>query len=182
MSIEIDETSKQEIADALSGVLADGQSCFVQCKDNVVTVDAPDALAQFWQDHTELYGYLLSLNEAIRGAVGYFYSFMFVITALACLAVHLAWVDDFLGMPVAKLQSWWLYLVVAVVMFVIACTVGESRYRGNYLRYRRGVMQAIDDAGLTKNSVLAMIHGDDSLARVADQLKSDGPTSDGPRR
>jgi len=182
MAPEIDDAEKQRIAEALTGVMPDGRKCFVQCSGGEVTVESQGSAAEFRRDHAELYGQLLTANEGISDAGSFVTILLMVGGLLVCLAVHMAWFDGILGVPVGSLQSWWFYVLVAVGVFGIIGAYGSAREQQVYGQYRQEIFLAIDEAGLTKNTVLAAINDDPALKSIAERLRKDRSDSSRPAR
>jgi len=178
MSTEIDDAQKRKIAEALTGVMRDGQRCLIQCSDGDITVDSKVPAAEIKQKHADLYGQLLTANEAISDAGGWVGIVMFFTAAVFCLAIHMAWFNSVLGVPVERLQSFWLYLLVLAVVVIVSGGLVSVREQQAYRRHRQEVLRAIADAGSTKNAILTAINDDPALKSIAEWRKKDrvGPS------
>ncbi len=139
-------------------------------QDGVVQGGAGPTLQK---EHPELYGRLLMANEKLEniGTLVIWLAMMFVLAL--CATIHMAWVDPIFGIPVAKLQSWWVYLLIVVATFVVYCIYNEINERALYRKLKPGIVNYLNQHGLSIPWLVSQVENDDSLEEIAGQLKND---------
>jgi hypothetical protein len=173
---EMDEDDRrQAVAEALDPVLEEGDEFHVRCRDGVIVVSEASA-AVCREQHPKLYGRLLSLNaELIQAGRGLVFVPLMV-TAFFCLGLDLGWWNTAAqswGVPdlPAHLRSAWFYLLLFVLVLVLVRRVAERRERAVYREERAELAGLIASEGLDTDRLLALIEGDEAVARIGAQLK-----------
>ncbi len=171
---------EQDIADALAGVLDEGERWLVACRSGRIDVRPAEAasLKPFSEEQPDLYGYLLAVNEVLSEAgTGFVMTSMFVVAAI-CLAVHMEWIDRLLRIEIERLQSVWVYAFALAATFFgsgqVALWIESMAYR----RHREELLRAIRSSGFTLKRLLARIAGDGQLGKVAERLKTESARRD----
>ena len=165
----------QQVAAAVEGILQDGDEFVVHRSDQHVTVTTRDRaeLPGLADTHPELYGQLLEIGAHLLKGQGGLGPVLYVIALLFCAATQMGWYRDLFGVPVENLQSFWLYMLILSVPFLINARISTIRVWLNYRRRRREILEAIRSADLTRRYVLAKIQATPDLRALARQLKLD---------
>lgn len=139
----------------------------------------PDAAAErparldLREDHPELYGALLALNERIDrsgGRVGWILICVWVLTVVAIIG---AWVPEVFGSSIHNLQSFWVYALLAVLLFATNLRWQAWCKRRTYRAGREEIELEMARARLSTNRLIELMHGKDSLELVAAEIKGD---------
>ena len=165
----------EAIAQALDGVLQDGDEFFVRRRGDRVDVTVPggEGSSLLADAHPELHGHLLDVNEVLANTGGNLIIFGMLASLALCVAIHMEWIGSVLGIDARHLRSFWVYGLIMVAAFFV-CVLIISMMEWLKYRGRRGELLAhIRRAGLTRRSVVAEIQGDPSLKDVAAKLKTD---------
>lgn len=182
MTAEEQADREQEIADALAGLLDDGERWVVACRNGRIDVRPAEAasLKPFSEEQPDLYGYLLSVNEVLSDAGTSFVVTSMFVAAAVCLAIHMEWIDTLLRIEIERLQSVWVYSFALAATFFgsghVALWIEAMAYR----RHRGDLLLAIRQSGFTLNRLLARIAGDEELGKVAERLKLESAQPDSP--
>ena len=128
------------------------------------------------EHHPELYGRLLIANERIENAGTVVIWLMIALVIGVCATIHMAWVPAIFGIPVARLQSWIVYLLIAVGVFVVYCFYSTLAEKRAYQAVRQPVYEYLQKHHLTVPWLIAQINGDDSVDDIAEQLRKDTAT------
>ena len=173
MTKTLSQRRSQDLAQQIRPHLEEGEEFTVYWNEDRVEVAPLTDANLLQQAHPDLLGRLLALDNQISNAGSLLSWFGMSGLALACLTVHLGWVDTVLGQPIEKFQSLWVYALVIVLGFGLLGLVVSRFERAAYQHQRGPLIDAMKDAGLTHYEVLAMIEGSSELKRVAEQMKAD---------
>ena len=163
------------IAAALEGVLEEGDAFLVRRTPEriEVTRPEPEESPPLDEAHPELYGHLLQVSEELSDAGCNLVWMGLAAVAGICLAIHMQWLDNVLGIDVERLRSLWVYGFAIVVTFFLCGYFAEQMEQRVYARRRGELMRTIREAGFTARTLLARIAKREDLKDVADQLKTD---------
>jgi hypothetical protein len=168
-----EENRRDAVADALRPVLEDGEAYKVFCHEGEVLVEEADTSVCAAR-HPRLYGRLLSLNARLEAAGGGLYRLPTLLALGFCVGVRLHWWDDWLGRElVEKLDSFWFFVLVFYVLFQALSVVTGGLQRGIYRQERDDLLALIAAESLDRDTLLAMIEGDEAVSRVGHHLKLD---------
>jgi len=158
-----------EVQDALSDVLENGDRFVVSKHDGTIAVVvAPSKLKE---EQPQLYGTLLSLNQALVDAGGLLTIFFLVGAAGISVALHVHLLDTLIGPRAEDLRSVWLYLFLLVAAFVVGGQIATMIERSTFNNAREEVLAEIENAKLERMTVLTLIEGDPALSNVAEHLR-----------
>ena len=133
----------------------------------------PPADVDLRKDHPELYGALLALNERIDRSgerVGWILCCVWV---LAVVAIIGEWVPEVFGASIRNLQSFWVYGLLAFLLFATNLRWQGRCKRKAYLAGRDEIELEMARARLKTNRLIELMHGKESLELVAAEIKGD---------
>ena len=165
----------QQVAQAVEGILKEGDKFVIQRSHQHLTVTTPDK-AEFpdlGDTHPELYGRLLEIGERLSKAERGFGRLIFLVAILLCAAIQMLWFRDWLGIQAERLQGFWVYALILFVAYLIQRRIAVMRGWLAYRRERPELLGALRDAGLARRHVLAKIEPNPSLRTLARRLKLD---------
>jgi hypothetical protein len=124
------------------------------------------------RQHPELYGRLLSVNAQMQvsglgGLVGFF------LLGVFWLGEQAGWWDDWIGSAAERLNVWYVYVVLTVLLLAVLGILGAGKAALVYRTSRGELFALIHAASLDRDRLLVRINGDDELETVIDQLKLD---------
>ncbi len=125
------------------------------------------------QDHPELYGRLLIANEKIENVGTLAVWLMLALVLGICVTIHMGWVAIVFGIPVEQLQGWGVYILIAVVCFVIYSVYTHFAEKAAYRSLRQPVMHYLNQHNLTVPWLVARTENDSSVNDISEQLKTD---------
>jgi hypothetical protein len=168
----VDEDRKIKIAVALDDVVWPGETWIIRRKGAKFEVEEGNR-SSLADDHPELYGRLLQVNERVSEAGGWMVIVGMLCTLAFCVAVHLDWLVPLAGDKLEPVRSFWFYGFALVLAFFAFAGLAKLWEGVVYRRYRDSMLQSIEKAGTTPQVVLVQIEGDESLDDLADRMKSD---------
>ncbi len=157
---------------ALESVLAEGEQFYVSRRDGRVVVS--EAIGEKCRnEYPQLYGRLLGLNAQLEEAGGNLSLIAVVVAVGFCVGLHLSWWDTWFGGALDQFRSFWFYGFLIIVVIMLVGVLANRLEKRIYWRERDDLLWAMESEGLNRDLLLAMIHGDNAVAKVAEQLKRD---------
>ncbi|WP_146520606.1 hypothetical protein [Stieleria varia] len=135
--------------------------------------DAEHEFVPLRDEFPELYGQMLVANEQISNAGTLSIWILLFANVLICVGIHKAWVAAPLGIPVANLQSWGVYLLITIFFIIVFSMYTTYAEKAAYRRMRDSIEAELRKQRQTFPWLLAQIHGDESLKSLAEQLRGD---------
>jgi hypothetical protein len=170
----MNENRIAELSQLLDDKVNEGESFSVRKEDDELEIVAENEDARILaREQPGVYGRLLALNEQLDQAGGFLGSILYVLIAWFCLAIHMSWIEAFAGMPVEQLRSFWLYLAVAVVGFLIHNIIRDFLASFVYRNNRDDLHMAIRQHGVDSFELLARIEDVSAMKAIAKHLKRD---------
>jgi len=130
-------------------------------------------MSEFKEHYKPLYGLLLVANQRLE-EVGDLAFWFLILLAIGCsVGLHLEWLDELAGYPLAALRNWYVYVLIwlaAFALFGIHISVGQKLV---YTQLRPEIAAAMRRNGYNQYTLLAEIEGDLAVKRVAAHLKQD---------
>ena len=165
----------QEIAEALDGLLREGEQLVVSRVEGEVhvreMVEDEDAVVSSLRDSDpELYGYLIVVNDRISNATGCLWPTFLLALAIGACGALASFRPD--------LAFWWTYAVIVVVAGVMWVLGNEWREQVVYHQNRGELFARLSSANLSRERLLAVVAADAQLSSVTSKLKGD-TTADG---
>ncbi len=166
---------QEEIARHLEEILVDGERFVVDSGGGHVHVEALEEtrFPPLSEEKPDLYGHLAAVSEILSDAGSNFVLFPMMTVAAICLAIHMKWIDTFLGVDVDKVRSIWVYATVLTACFFLCGQIALWIEQFVYRRYRADLIRAIREAGFSRWYLLARISQDEDLSNIVDKLKTD---------
>ncbi len=128
---------------------------------------------EFFREHEELYGLLLMVDQKLENAGDGLVAVFIPGTLGLCVAIHLEWFPDFLGLPVAKFQSFWFFLLLGILALTIIGAGTNSQKQMIYRRFRPEILDYLATHQISGYQLIARIEGQAALSDVAEILKAD---------
>ena len=168
-----EDNRRRTVANALRPLLEEGDAFHVYCYEGEVLVgDAERSVCA--ARHPRLYGCLLRINVEIGRAAGGIVRLPALLALTFCVGLHLHWWDGLLGIAVAdRLNSAWFYLVVFFAVFQACDFLARRLETSAYRRDRAELLALLADAGLDRDTLLALIESDAGVVRAGRQLALD---------
>lgn len=125
------------------------------------------------QNHPELYGRLLIANEQISesGVTLFFVGVMLWVGS--CVAIHQAWLDGIAGIPLAKLQSLWVYIGFAILLGGAVLLFNQFRQPMIYRRHKQLIETEVGRIDRSLPWLVTQINDEPQLSSIAEQLRND---------
>jgi len=163
-----------EIAEALEGLLEDGDEWVVSCDEDEIDVRAADEIDEGLDEtHPELYGHLLEVSKELSNAGINFVWVGVLAMGGVCLAIHMNWIDGLFGIKAEWLQGFWVYLFLLVAAFMVMGYLATQVESLVYARRRKELGESFRRSGMTRWHLLARIEDDPGVEEVAERLKTD---------
>jgi hypothetical protein len=164
-----------EIARVVKDYLREGETFTIQCLEDEIIVEETIP-SKFAREHPRLYGRLLSINEQMDTGCGLTVA-LFVLGGVFCFGLHVGWWNEIIPAAVTdKLRTWWFYVPLFALLFVLADAWASVRERRVYRRGRHELLLLLRSEGYDRDTIVPVIQGIDEFVKVAKQLKLDpGP-------
>lgn len=174
MSQTLEEKRIAELTERIEDFLCEGESFLIRCQDEEIEVLPAQQANPIRQNHEELYGLLLSLNQQLAEAAVIPRWFVRFLVFSMILGLHLEWFSG-LALPIdwAKLQSWWVYLLIFLLGYAFNSLLKEWRQHQIYAHRRGELMQHLNESGLGRYRLLTQIEEEPNLSEVSHMLKRD---------
>lgn len=175
-----EDDRRQHLAGTLRDVLEEGEAYNVYCHEGEVYVnDAETSVCAV--RHPRLYGRLLSLSTRIEEAGAGLGRIPTLLLLIFCVGIHLRWWDDWLGPQlVAQLDSFWFFLLLFFALFQVVGIVSRALQRVVYQGGRDELFALMAPENLDRDLLLALIEGDEAVARAGYYLKLDRAAPEAP--
>ena len=160
----------------LEDFLHEGEEFLVRRADGELEVDRPVTGSRLKKTHEELYGHLLAVNQQLEEAGGFLTWLVRLLILAVIVAIELRWYDEIAGVRVESLQSWWLYLLLALGGYAINSLIRDWFIHRAYARGRNELLRAMAESDLGQYRILTQIEDDDALTEVSRMLKKDHST------
>lgn len=160
----------QEIAEALDGLLREGEQLVVSQIEGEVRVremveDEEEVVSSLRDTDPDLYGYLIVVNDRISNATGCLWpTVLLALTIAACGAVASFRPD---------LSFWWVYTLIVIGGCVIWVLGNEWREQVVYWHNRPDLFARLNAASLSRDRLLAVVASDSQLSSLTGKLKAD---------
>ncbi len=174
MSQTLEEKRISELTERIENFLCEGEAFLIRFQEDELEVLPAEQASPIRRNHEELYGLLLSINQQLAEAalIPRWVVRLLVLTWI--LALHLEW---FSGLPVpfdiSKLQSGWVYALIAVFGFAVNSLFKEWRQHRIYADRRGELLTQIAETGLSKYRVVTHLQDDGELSDISHMLKKD---------
>jgi hypothetical protein len=165
----VNDETKARVASALGGVIEDGERFLVSCKNGVVDVDTAGGERPLVETEPELYGHLMTLNQELSSTGAGLTLFFLIGSVVLSMSIGLGWLD-MLGVPAGWLQSWWVYLLIVLLGFMVGGALADGKSNGVFARAYSGLISMSARAGLNRFTLLARIKDDKDLSELAKYL------------
>ena len=117
----MDDYRVEELTEYLQEVVHDGEYFTVRKTSSVLRIlDPGSAEPSLSEDHPSLHGRLLAINERLDASGGNLGLFTVLAIVFSCVALEMSWVDSLWGLELDQLQSFWVYLIIAIAGFLIS--------------------------------------------------------------
>lgn len=160
------------IATAIEHLVEEGDELLViRTEEGVVVHDRVSGALE--NDHPRLYGRLLSLNAQME--VGMLPTVIgLLLIVLFWLGLETAWFEPVISAAAAeRLNVWWVYVLLAFFVILVAARLTRLYARRVYLRSRDELIPLLREADLDRDVLLVRIKGAEELEHVAQQLMLD---------
>ena len=127
----------------------------------------------------QLYGVLLTVDQKIRQAEGYYVPTWMTISLGLCVAVHYAWLDPLLDTDLAPFRNWATYTLITLAVTTVCYLIWDRRERRAYLRARPTLIESARRHQTTRFQLLTQIENHDPLRRVSTRLARDDRFEEG---
>ncbi len=134
--------------------------------------DSKDVSA-FQEAHEELYGFLLLANQKIANVGTALVWFIGASVFALCVTIHMRWVDHVFWIPIERLRSVLVYLLIAILSFMAYVIVSTLRERAVYYRFKPELLMFLQRDNVSVYSLLSLIDRDRRLKDLAEQIKDD---------
>lgn len=162
----------RRIASALEHLVEDGEELFVAGTEEGILV-SEKATSPLEKTHPRLYGRLLSMNEQMAGSMIVTVT-GFVLLGVLWMGLTAAWWEDWIpGVLAEKLNVWWVYVLLGLLVLVLAGFYEDWRARWVYRSVRTELFSLLEATDLDRDLLLIRIKDDDDLVVIARQLKLD---------
>ena len=162
----------RRIGTAVEHLVEPGEELLItRTEDGILVFDKRSGMLE--RDHPRLYGRLLSLNAQLESSIlptviG------FLLIGVFWLGLEAAWWQDWIsGDTAEKLNVWWVFVLLVVLVFTVSGCLSELRARRVYRRARNELIPFLQEADLDRDLLLVRIKGDEELENVVRQLKLD---------
>lgn len=169
------ETEKQEIAEALDGVIQPGSSWVVRGIANDVLVEPYDVAAGN-RKHSFSHGLVAkldSVNQIVADSGGLVPLMLVMATIIVCVGLHLNWFNVWIGEKIQFVQSIWVYLPAVTTSFFISGKLSDWFEGRTYRRLRPDLIRQIKGDGLEVSEVYVKIKENEDLSYVARWMRYD---------
>jgi hypothetical protein len=174
MSETLEEKRISELTERIEDFLCEGESFLIRCQDDELEVLPAQQANPVRRNHEELYGLLLSLNQQLADAalIPRWVVRLSVLTLI--LALHLNWFSGWdLPIDLGKLQSLWVYGLMALLGHAVNSLITEWRQHQIYAGRRGELLAHLNEIGLGKYRLLTQIEGEALLSEVSHLVKKD---------
>lgn len=160
-----------QIQNALSGIIGKDDRFVVQMvndKIEVRPISDKDSLKAF---NPDLHGKLLRYEQKFIGT-GHEFWFYILGAMVANVVISQNLLLRF-GVDLKDVQSWWVYVGVVVVAFILNNHRINARSKAQYDKHATSIKEDITNAGLTVDQVVSMTSKDGAVFNVRQRLMMD---------
>ncbi len=158
----------QEVREMLQDHLHPGEEFRVRWQDDRLDVTPLQGHSSLVHDESELYGLLMTVNERISNAGTGLAFFGLGATLFAILALALDWFEI---KETQNLRNWWVYVLMASGGLVVTGWLTGLQENAAFRASERELERALDQARLSRYTLLTMIKDDDELDSLTELLK-----------
>jgi hypothetical protein len=172
-----EEDTKARVAYALRDIMQDGDRFLVSCKNGAVDVDPPpvdEKEEELSKTEPELYGHLMTLNQELSSAGTGLTFFFLIASVLISMAIGLGWLESLFDISTDSLESWWVYLLIVILGFMIGGALADGKSKDAFARAYGNLMSMASRAGFNRYTLLARIKDDKELSELVKYLGKEG--------
>ena len=137
--------------------------------------DVADSVHQMLKtNYPELYGLMLMANQRILAAGSRLIWFAILGVLGLSVGIHMEWFPEVFGLPVEKLQSWWVYLLIVLAGFLLNGLVVSWLEKIAWARFRDVVHKERRKQNISVPVLLTWLEDNIELSRLAQYLQT-GP-------
>ena len=160
-----------QIKALLSGKITKGDSYYVGCENDTIIVRSISDKESLKATHPELHGVLLKYEQRMVGEGHEIWLFLLIPILISALLQINPFIQN--GLDLKQYQSWWLYIGLLLIGFMLNNKRLNNRVKKKYGQYKVEIINAINSSGLTVDYVLSMLAKDTSLFNVKTKLMMD---------
>lgn len=127
----------------------------------------------------QLYGVLLTVDQKIRQAEGFYVPTWMTISLGLCVAVHYSWLDPLLETDLAPFRNWATYTLITLAVTTACYLIWDRREKRAYQRARSTLIESARRHKTTRYELLTQIENHEPLRRVSTRLARDDRFEDG---